>query len=121
MASSDQFRRIGSEALACLTAYDFPGNIRELRNVIERALLLADGEIITEKELPANLRQSVSNWADSMPFGFDEILPLEDLQRRYLLMADETYRGDRKSLAAKLGISESSLYRKLKALYAPDR
>lgn len=120
MSESPQIRRIGSEALACLMAYDFPGNIRELRNVIERALLLADGEEITENELPANLLKSVSAKPKSESHPFGEIVPLEEMERRYLLSVEKQHRGDRKSLAAKLGVSESTLYRKLKELDESD-
>lgn len=112
--------KIDPDALNCLVRYAFPGNIRELRNVIERALLLADGEFITRDELPHDLLKSVSEQSKPSPMRFDEIVSLEEMERRYLLSADNQHQGDRKSLAKKLGISESTLYRKLKELYEAD-
>ena len=118
LSTSPAHCRIAPDALECLMHYDFPGNIRELRNVIERALLLTDSDVITRDELPANLLESISKQSKPAPLRFDEIIPLEEMEQRYLLTADKQHEGDRKSLAMKLGISESTLYRKLKELYA---
>ncbi len=111
---------IEPNALDCLMRYDYPGNIRELKNIVERALLLADGELITRDELPHDLLKSVSEQPKPMPLQFDEIIPLDEMEQRYLLSADNQHKGDRKSLAKKLRISESTLYRKLKELYESD-
>jgi transcriptional regulator with PAS, ATPase and Fis domain len=108
---------IGPDALDSLIHYDYPGNIRELRNIIERALLLTDGDVISCNELPANLLKSIAERSDTSSPQFDEIIPLNEMQQRYLVSADQQHIGDRKSLARKLGISESTLYRKLKELY----
>ena len=105
VSSATKFR-IDPDALDCLMHYEYPGNIRELRNVIERALLLADGEFITRNELPHDLLQSVSEQSKLSPMQFDEIIPLEEMEQRYLLSADNRHQGDRKSLAKKLGVSE---------------
>lgn len=91
-----------------LQSYDYPGNIRELRNIIERAILMADGDTI----LPEHLAPEIGEAGDGMP-GVDAILPLETAELRYLQWALAHHDGDRKSLAARLGISERTLYRKL--------
>ncbi len=94
-----------------LQGYDYPGNIRELRNIIERAILMADGDILLEEHLSPEL---TGNEAAGMP-GVDDIVPLETAELRYLQWALAHRGGDRKSLAAQLGISERTLYRKLAA------
>lgn len=109
--------RVDRSALDCLMSYEYPGNIRELRNIIERAMLLADSDCITSNELPDKLAQLVSGRSRASAQQFDEIVSLKEMERQYLALADKRHQGDRKSLSKKLGISESSLYRKLKELY----
>jgi two-component system response regulator HydG len=91
-----------------LQAYDYPGNIRELRNILERAMLMADGDTLLVEHLPPELASN----AAVMP-GMDAIVPLETAELRYLQWALAHHGGDRKSLAEQLGISERTLYRKL--------
>jgi two-component system response regulator HydG len=101
---------LSPEALARLQAYDFPGNIRELRNIIERAILMADGDTLLAEHLPPELAgEAVAGIPDM------DIVPLEMAELRYLQWALARHNGDRKSLAAQLGISERTLYRKLAA------
>jgi transcriptional regulator with PAS, ATPase and Fis domain len=101
--------------LACLRAHAFPGNIRELRNILERACLMADGDIIQPQHLPADMQCSQSLSMSQAVLG-SGILPLEEMERRYLQEIVQRYHGDNKSLAQQLGISERTLYRKLKHL-----
>ncbi|MBU1396653.1 MAG: sigma-54 dependent transcriptional regulator, partial [Gammaproteobacteria bacterium] len=96
-------------AQASLLAYDYPGNIRELRNIIERAVLMADGDTL----LPEHLPPEVASDASAGRLGVDAIVPLETAELRYLQWALAHHDGDRKSLADQLGISERTLYRKL--------
>ncbi|MEW6120780.1 MAG: sigma 54-interacting transcriptional regulator [Pseudomonadota bacterium] len=95
---------------ARLVAWDFPGNIRELRNIIERAMLMADGDMLLPQHLPPEL--AAGDTPNGMP-GIDAVVPLEVAERRYLQWALARHGGDRKSLARQLGISERTLYRKL--------
>jgi two-component system response regulator HydG len=92
-----------------LQAYDYPGNIRELRNIIERAMLMADGDTLLVDHLPPRL----SNDASAAMPGVDDIVPMETAELRYLQWTLAHHAGDRKSLARHLGISERTLYRKL--------
>ncbi len=89
-------------AMAALRAYAFPGNIRELRNLIERALLLTDGETLTAEvlALPAPTAASSDSFA-----GVEQTLVQQTLAR---------LGGDRAAAARALGISERTLYRKLR-------
>ncbi|MGE5318876.1 MAG: sigma-54 interaction domain-containing protein [Hyphomicrobiaceae bacterium] len=91
-----------------LQTYDYPGNIRELRNIIERAMLMADGDTLLPEHLPPELAGEGGGMA-----GVDAIVPLETAELRYLQWALAHHGGDRKSLAVQLGISERTLYRKL--------
>jgi transcriptional regulator with PAS, ATPase and Fis domain len=104
--SQGRHRTLSSEALAYLQGYDFPGNIRELRNILERASLLADGEHIGREHLPG----------EAQARGRSPGLTLEDAERRALTEALRTHAGSRRGLAAALGISERTLYRKLRRL-----
>ena len=114
-------KRLSSEALALLQKHDYPGNIRELRNIVERAVLLTDGVMIEARHLPAYLggaRASVPAPTvvpadDRWPWG-SELLPLEEVEHRYLRWVHDQHDGDRKALAEKLGVSERTLYRKLR-------
>jgi len=118
-------KRLSAEALRLLQQHDFPGNIRELRNIVERAVLLTDGVQIDAKHLPAYLagtRTSVpapSAPSDGWPWG-QELLPLEEVEHRYLRWVHETHPGDRKALAERLGVSERTLYRKLREALGPE-
>lgn len=99
---------LGVAVRARLQTYDYPGNIRELRNILERAMLMADGDTLLVEHLPPELASD----AAVMP-GVDAIVPLETAELRYLQWALAHHDGDRKSLAEQLGISERTLYRKL--------
>ncbi|MFZ5483703.1 MAG: sigma-54 interaction domain-containing protein [Pseudomonadota bacterium] len=101
--------RLAPAAYERLLNYGFPGNIRELRNILERAVLLADGDTIGPEHLPEDLAPMPS--APSNRQG--DVVPLDQAERRYVRWALEALNGDKKALAHALGISERTLYRKL--------
>ena len=106
--------KLTPNALRALRHYSFPGNIRELRNIIERATLLADEMLIHTHHLPARCQPgTVSAAPDTETIESQNLVPLDEAENRYLRHALATHDGDRKSLAEKLGISERALYRKL--------
>lgn len=109
--ASDRRVRLSQEALAILETYDFPGNIRELRNILERAVLLTDAGVIQPEALPPELGHGQDPSKSVEP---DPILPLDQAERRYVRWALGRVNGDKKRLARLLGISERTLYRKLK-------
>ena len=105
---------LAPEALATLQAQDFPGNVRELRNLLERASLLCDGQMITE----SHVQQALQSGRRAIPPA-PRSLSMAEHQRATLHQVVSQHTGSRAELAAQLGISERSLYRKLKALALP--
>jgi DNA-binding NtrC family response regulator len=109
---------LAEEAMARLTSYDWPGNIRELENAIERAVALGSGPILHAIDLPSSLQYgSVAAQAPAA----DEIVPLEELERRAILRALQEAAGDKLVAARLLGIGKTTLYRKLKQYQSQTR
>ncbi|MBF0624087.1 MAG: sigma 54-interacting transcriptional regulator [Magnetococcales bacterium] len=108
---------ISEEALTCLSRYGFPGNIRELHNILERACLLLDGDTIQPDNLPdiCVIPQEQSA-GEPILFPHDRILPMEEVERQYLRHALDIGPADKAELAGLLGMSQRTLYRKIKEL-----
>jgi two-component system response regulator HydG len=101
---------VSEDAMRRIMAYDWPGNIRELENAIERAVALGSGPILHVGDLPSNLQ---FNSAEKHPEG-DELVPLDILERRAIFRALQETSGDKLAAARLLGIGKTTLYRKLK-------
>jgi DNA-binding NtrC family response regulator len=108
--SSGNVQTISEDAMARLIGYDWPGNVRELENAVERAVALGSGSMLHVGDLPSNLQHAAG---DRMPQS-DELLPLEELERRAILRALREAGGDKLAAARLLGIGKTTLYRKLK-------
>ncbi len=122
---------IAPEALECLLGYSWPGNVRELSNVIERAVLLTDGETITTDDLPDDIRgvrredreavaaaaetADAADYAD-LPYKEARERILDAFERRYFTAALTESGGRVGESAARAGISERALYEKMKRL-----
>jgi DNA-binding NtrC family response regulator len=135
---------ISESALAMLGSYDWPGNIRQLENAVFRALVLCEGDVLTEEEFP-QIRAQVEGSIDldrhepvpaatstaapseaappaaAKTFGIlkamDErgnVRPLADIELEMIKLAIEHYNGQMSEVARRLGIGRSTLYRKLK-------
>ena len=102
---------ITSEALERLLAYGWPGNIREMRNVLERALIMARGaKKVAPEHLPADLGRRVpGDGGRGMPAS------LEEVGRRHIERTLRRHGGNRTRAAAELGISRATLINKIKA------
>ena len=98
---------LSPEALRQLMVYDFPGNVRELENIIERAIVLARGETIEVEHLPEMAVQTFRSNKGSMP-------SLDDQERSYIEWVLDQTEGNKTKAAEILGIDRVSLWRKLK-------
>jgi DNA-binding NtrC family response regulator len=105
--------RLSEDALAALQAYSWPGNIRELRNVIERAVLLATGGTIRASDLP--VLNAPSNSTDTKRIAADgRPLSLADLERDHIATVLRQTSWHQGRAAEVLGISPKTLYRKIR-------
>jgi DNA-binding NtrC family response regulator len=103
-----------------LQGYAWPGNIRELRNTVERAMILTDGDVIDEEHLPPDMRPTRPEAAVlRVPLG----IQLREVEKEYILSSLQKNGGNKARTAEILGISEKTLYNKLNryAAIARDR
>ena len=96
-----------------LLAYVWPGNVRELRNCIERAVALTQFEQITVDDLPERIRKYHSSFVVVASDDPTELVPIEEVERRYILRVLESVHGNKTSAARILGLDRVTLYRKL--------
>ncbi len=97
------------EAMDILKNYSFPGNVRELENIVERAIILEKSQVITPDSLPQSLTMFRIE-----TIGPDNILPIEEMNKRYAERVIDMVGGNRSKAADLLGISRTSLWRILK-------
>jgi len=106
--------RLSPEALQCLRQYSWPGNVRELDNVMQRALLLADGETIEPQHLLLPCQDLTAASTGLAGAGLDDVLlPLAVVEQRHLQRVLAAAGGDRKRAALLLGLDARALARKL--------
>jgi len=101
---------IAPDAMAALTTYDFPGNVRELENLLERAYALGAKSQISLADLPSLTTRGGAPTAVSV----SGVPPLAQVERELILRALEVYGNDRDRAAQALGISRRTIYRRLK-------
>ncbi|AWX57809.1 sigma-54-dependent Fis family transcriptional regulator [Brevibacillus brevis] len=105
---------ISQNVMQNLLQYDWPGNIRELRNAIERLVVFATDGIIKEEDLPYSLQGQTKQVPIELPpdlFSLQE--EIEAHERRVILRAIELENGNKQAAAKRLGISRATLYNKL--------
>jgi PAS domain S-box-containing protein len=104
---------LSGESLACLVSYDYPGNVRELQNIIEHAFILCRSGLIEPHHLPENLCLSRS---EESP-GKNETMNMKDLEAVFITNMLRRQQWNRIKTAKALGIHKSTLFRKIKALH----
>jgi DNA-binding NtrC family response regulator len=109
---------LSSDLEKILQAHHWPGNIRELRNVLERAVLLSKGNILTSRDLqienPLDVTPSDLTASDLTLDSKDQILTLSELERQYIEKVLQIEQGRIEAAAKRLGLSRSALYEKIK-------
>jgi two-component system response regulator HydG len=109
-------RNISDDALKLMLSYDWPGNIRELENCIERACALTSGPTVHIADLPT----TIQNWREQIEPTAEGalprrgIMPIAEMEKQAILGAIELLHGDKLEAARLLGIGKTTLYRKLK-------
>jgi DNA-binding NtrC family response regulator len=107
------------EAMAALEAYSWPGNVRELQNVVERAVLLGKGELITPADLPREIAGATTVRASHA--GHRTLKEaLEGPERQIILEVLESNGWNRNATADALGVNRTTLYKKMKRLGLED-
>jgi PAS domain S-box-containing protein len=99
---------VSEDVLARLMDHDYPGNVRELENIIEQAFVLCRGSLIEVPHLPSEFRPPGAAPANAL-------LNLAVMERRLITEALERHRGNRRRAAQELGIDPSTVYRKIRA------
>ena len=113
-ATEKSVRAISTDALQVLTQHDFPGNVRELENIIESAILFETTDLLQRQSLPLSLAQGNSQTATDSPTDTAVILPLDEVERRAIVYALKVMDNNISNTAQALGIGRTTLYRKLK-------
>jgi two-component system nitrogen regulation response regulator GlnG len=121
--------KISTEALQAMQAYHWPGNVRELENVIQRAMVLANGDTITQADLPREITQATTTQpATATPIGtLDDAIAtlfaharqnpdvklLDFIEREFIVRALDSTQGNQAQAAALLGITRATLRKRI--------
>jgi transcriptional regulator with PAS, ATPase and Fis domain len=104
---------LSPEVLPILMSHDFPGNIRELENIIEHAIVVCRDDVINIEHLPDYLYQKTAGLQGTREKGAS----LDDMERSFLYEAFRQNNWNRAATAAQLGIHTTTLWRKMKRLH----
>jgi two-component system response regulator HydG len=117
--SGRQVVGISKAAAERLLGYPWPGNVRELRNSIERAVAFTRFDHIAVDDLPERIKSFESRHVIVAADNLDDLVPLEEVERRYIARVLQAAGGNKSLAAQRLGVSRKTLYRKL-AEYGAD-
>ena len=111
-----QLRGFGGDVMNSLMEYDWPGNVRELANVIERAAVMATGDLITSVELPSGNASlptgPVIHLGMNLPFKEGRQKAIEDYEKAYLMECLRRFKGNIGQCAQHCGVDAKTFYRK---------
>lgn len=113
--SRDPHLRLSATELTRLQEYEWPGNVRELKNVIERSLIIQRGQTLRPSLLLTNTVVAPLNRPSSMQDA--DIIPLEESEKKWILLALKKFNGNYSQSSKALGISLSTLKRKVKSYH----
>ena len=109
---------ISEDVLDILTNYQWPGNVREIKNIIERAVVLTQDRIITQKDLPENIsKEKAEERKLTIPFG----MPLREIEKKIIIETLRRSKGDKEITANLLGITPRTIYRKMNSLEEEEK
>jgi two-component system response regulator HydG len=109
---------ISEDVLDILTDYQWPGNVREIKNIIERAVVLTQDRIITQKDLPENIsKKKAEERKLTIPFG----MPLREIEKKIIIETLRRSKGDKEITANLLGITPRTIYRKMNSLEEEEK
>ena len=111
--SGKEITGISESAAHKLLSYDWPGNVRELRNVMERAVALTRYDKLAIEDLSEKIRNYRRSHVVIGSTDPNELIPMEEVERRYILHVLESTRGNKTIAARILGLDRKTLYRKL--------
>jgi len=118
--SAKRVSGISSAAAEKLLSYEWPGNVRELQNCIERAVALTRYDTIVVEDLPEKIREYKSSSIVVATEDASQLLPMEEVERRYILRVLKTVGGNKTTAAKVLGFDRRTLYRKLERYGVAD-
>lgn len=109
-------KKLSSQAEEMLLCYNYPGNIRELEHIIERAIIFAEGDVIHVEDLnlPRSAFASFPNLEKAVLQDTGDILSMDEIEKRHILRTLNHFKWDRTQSSNKLGISQKTLYTKIK-------
>ncbi|MBI4559571.1 MAG: sigma 54-interacting transcriptional regulator [Candidatus Hydrogenedentes bacterium] len=107
-------RELAAECQAVLRNYEYPGNVRELESIIAHAVILSDDEVIRAHDLPDYVHAQRRPLLALPYHGADDLPNLEEMEKRLIRTALDKLRGNQSEAAKQLGISRSTLWRKIK-------
>jgi len=105
---------ISPDAAHYLERYRWPGNVRELRNTIQRAVLMARGDVLTSDLLPTRLKEDLDHDHDSSTYPIRVGMSLDEVEQEFIAMTMAQYNNNKSKVAETLKISRKALYSKLK-------
>lgn len=113
---------LAPETIALLRSHDWSGNIRELANAIEHAVILSDGRTIQPEDLPTSVsRRSPQGDKPFLVTNFSQPMTLREIEMEVILQTLEKFDGDKPKTAEELGIALKTLYNKLNQYHSQDQ